>query len=215
MAKRAYGNKLPSVTTILGILRKIGLEMWFKYNTIQFITDKSNKGKFIGTQIHEAIEVYLETGKVEVKTEYPNEVTNALKGFAKFTQDHPEYKFKNAEIALTSDKYGFNGTIDCLAEVNGKLIIADWKTGEAKDKEKPTIYDEYIYQVAAYVYLYNEMNNTTIDEAFILSLAKDKIAYNYLPIPKEIIENAFNGVFLKALDIYNNQKIVKQFLKGV
>ena len=40
-----YTNKYPSVTTVLGVLRKLGLEMWFKNNTAQYCDEESRKGK--------------------------------------------------------------------------------------------------------------------------------------------------------------------------
>jgi len=203
--KRDYQNEYPSVTTVLGILRKIGLEMWFKFTPIKQIQEESERGRLIGTEIHEAIQSYIETGKAELQTQYAEEVKTALQGFIAFKKDHPEYIFKRSEIALTSEVYGFNGTLDCLAEKDG-LLIADWKTGNAKKKDLPDIYDEYVYQVAAYVYLYNEINKTNINRAFILSLAKDKAAYNYREIGEVEIKGAFEEVFLPALKIYNYQK---------
>ncbi len=49
MAKRDYDNSYSSVTQILGVLRKIGLEYWFKFNTAKFCDEESNRGKITGT----------------------------------------------------------------------------------------------------------------------------------------------------------------------
>lgn len=202
---REYNNDYPSVTEILGILRKYGLENWFKFTPIKKINEESNKGKLIGTQIHEAIHSYIQNEQVKVSTQYSEEVINALKGFMQFRKEHPEFKLKNAEIALTSKRYKYNGTLDCLAEKDG-LVILDWKTSKAKDKVAPPIYDEYLYQVSAYVYAYNEVNNMAIDKAYILAVAKDKIAYNFYEMDGMMIEDCFKEVFLSALRIYNYQK---------
>ena len=203
--KRDYNNNYPSVTTILGVLRKIGLEMWFKCTPINQINKESEQGKLIGTQIHQAIHDYIKTNEVKVSTQYAEEVMNALKGFMQFRKEHPEFKLKNAEIVLTSEKYKYNGTLDCLAEKE-TLVILDWKTGKIKDKVAPPIYDEYLYQVAAYVYAYNEVNNVSIDKAYILAVAKDKIAYNFYEMDKQEIDDCFNEVFLPTLKIYNYQR---------
>lgn len=207
--KRDYQNDYPSVTNALGVLRKIGLEMWFKMNTLEYCNRESAKGKLIGTQIHDAIQSYIETGKAKTETEYADEVHNALNSFMLFKKENPQYVLQKSEIALTSEVYKYNGQIDCTAEVDGKLIIADWKTGQAKDKEKPDIYAEYLYQVSAYVYLYNEISNTNIDEAIIVLIAKDKVCYNIQIIGKEEIEKCFNEVFLSCLKIHNHQRKVK------
>ena len=57
MAKkhRDYQNDYVSVTTALGVLRKIGLEMWYRMHTAQFINEAMAKGKLVGTQSHDAI----------------------------------------------------------------------------------------------------------------------------------------------------------------
>ena len=162
---RDYDNDYPSVTTILGVLRKIGLENWYKVNTIHFINNEMSKAKIIGTQIHKAIEDLTNGVEVKFETEYNEEVMNVLRGFMKFKKDHPEIRMKLSEIKLTSESYKFNGTMDVLSEIDGVPIIGDYKTGKAKEKDKPEIYDEYKTQVSAYCYLYNEVNNTNIDRA--------------------------------------------------
>lgn len=205
MAKRQYGNIYPSVTQVLDVLRKIGLEMWFKMNTLEYINDKSSKGKAIGTEIHKAIEQFINTGKTDFETVYADEVGTALKSFVLFRQEHPEFELKLSEIALTSEKHKFNGTIDCPCPP----VLIDWKTGEAKDKEKPPIYDEYKYQVAAYVYLWNENNEQKIETAFIVPFAKDKIAYNLYEMSKMEIDDCFREVFLPALRILYYKKLCK------
>jgi len=209
-AKRQYNNDYPSVTTILGVLRKVGLEMWFKYNTAKFCDEKSEKGKLIGTQIHEAIEAYVLKQEVKVDTEHAEEVSNALKGFMKFRKEHPEFILEWSEEMLTSEVHKFNGTMDCKAIRDGVPVILDWKTGEAKKKDTPAIYDEYKYQVAAYVKAFNEVHGTDIGTAIIVSMAKDKEAYSLYEMGKDEIEDCFNKAFLPALSIYNYQKKQKE-----
>ena len=205
MAKRKYDNEYPSVTTVLGVLRKIGLEMWFKWNTAKFCDEASEKGKLIGTQIHEAIENYILKKEVKVTTEYGEEVSNVLKSFMLFRKEHPEIELEWSEITLTSKAHGYNGTMDCRAVRASSSIILDWKSGECKKKDAPVIYDEYKYQVAAYVYAYNEVNNANIDTAIIVCFAKDKVSYILYEMNWEEISSCFKEVFLPALKIYNYQ----------
>jgi len=209
MAKCDYQNDYPSVTQILDVLRKIGLEMWFKFTPIKEINAKSEKGKLIGTQIHEAIHIYIETGKTEVKTEYAEEVSNALKSFMLFRKEHPEIVLKNAEMPLTSEIYKFNGTLDCEAARDLAPILLDWKTGVAKEKDKPAIYDEYKYQVSAYDYLFQEIKQIKPMADIIVCLAKDKIAYNFYEMTRQETEEYFNEIFLSALKIINCQRKYK------
>lgn len=203
MAKRRYENGYPSVTQILDVLRKIGLENWFKYNTIQYINEKSSKGKLIGTQIHTAIEEFIINGTAKIETEYSIEVTNALKSFMLFRKENPQINLTLTETPLTSLKYGFNGTIDapCPPE------LTDWKSGEAKDEDKPKIYFEYKYQTAAYVHLWNENHpDQLINRVNVVALAKDKVAYNLCHMDEEEINDCFNNIFLPCLTIHNFQR---------
>ena|SRR3990167_1467447 len=202
MARREYINNYASVTQVLSVLRKPGLEQWFLSNTRAFCTEKSNKGKLIGTQIHNAIQSYIETGKASISTEYNEEVTNALKSFMLFRKENPSYILKRAELPLTSEVHKFNGTIDCI----GEGIMFDWKTGEAKEEANPKIWPEWKYQISAYVYLYNETQGTNIEKARIIAIAKDKVGYNQYIMDKEEIDECFNEVFLSCLKILNYQK---------
>lgn len=202
MAKRNYENKFPSVTQVLDCLRKPGLEGWFKVNTPEYIKTYSEKAKEIGTQTHEIIQNHIEAKEAKIETQYPDEITNTLKSFMLFKSEHPELILQRSEIALTSKKYKYNGTIDVIAKWQ-KLILGDWKTGNAKEEEKPKIWDEMKYQLSAYFNLLNEVEKLDIDEGFIVVLAKDKVAYNFQMIGKEELTKCFKNVFLPALKICN------------
>lgn len=193
---------MPSVTQVLGVLRKIALENWFKLNTAEFCNRESSKGKKVGTQIHDAIQQYILTGTSSIDSEYADEVMNALNSFILFKKENPSIELKLSEVALTSEKYGFNGTIDAP---NPPLLI-DWKTGNAKDDDAPKIYDEHKYQVSAYVFLWNELNEAKIDSAKIVCFAKDKVAYSVYDMEYPEIQGCFVSVFLPCLSIYNYQK---------
>ncbi len=205
MAKRDYKNKYGSVTTILGVLRKIGLEFWFKKNTAEFCDAKSNKGKEVGKQTHEVIQAHIEEGKAKIETQYAEEVKNALDSFMKFKKEHPEIKLKKAEMQITSEKHKFNGTLDCLGN-DGEEVLVDWKTGECKNELEPKIYPEHVYQVGAYVKGYNEQEKKDIKKAYIVVLAKDAVSYNLREVGRIEIDATFKRVFLPALSIYYYQK---------
>ena len=210
MAKRQYDNNYPSVTQILSVLRKVGLEMWFKYNDGKWCDQESKRGRESGTDIHNAIEQFINTGKASVDSQYVEEVTNGLNSFTLFRKEHPEIEVHTSEVALTSKAYGYNGTIDAPEPP----ILCDWKGGNCKDADKPRIYDEAKSQVAAYVKLWNENNpSALIKTAHIVALAKDKVAYNIYTMEQEEIDEWFNEVFLSALKIKNFETEQKRRLK--
>ena len=210
---RDYDNDYPSVTTVLGVLRNIPLEFWFKKNTLEFCNREAGKGKAIGTDIHKSIENYILTGQATVETEYPDEVTCALHSFIKFRKEHHSIDLKWSEQALTNEEYKYNGTIDCVGSIKTNLIdvslpiILDWKSGKAGEKDMPDIYDSYKIQVSAYVYLWNygKKMSEAINDAIIVSIAKDKVAYNTYKMEAKEISDCFNEVFLPSLRIWNYQ----------
>lgn len=198
MAKKIYDNDFVSVTQVLDVLRKIGLEMWFKMNTPEELARLTKKALSIGTATHEAIDTYIKTGEIKVETEYPDEVTNALKSFVKFRQEHPEFNLTLAEIALTSKKHEFNGTIDCPCPP----LLFDWKSTEKKDKKELPLWDEWKWQTATYACLWNELNPTCpITTGYVVALAKDCIEYRLEKMELDEMEGYFNNIFLPALQI--------------
>jgi CRISPR/Cas system-associated exonuclease Cas4 (RecB family) len=200
----------PSVTQIIGILNNPALNQWFIKNTPEFVRRESGKGRTIGTDIHKSLENYILTGQATVETEYPEEVTCALHSFIKFRKERPDIFIEWSEMALTSEKHGYNGTIDAIGKTDKNLVLPDicidWKSGKAGEKDAPDIYDSYKVQVAAYTFLYNEVKQNCIDRAIIVSIAKDKVAYNVYEMGHDEIFDCFNEVFLPALRIYNYQK---------
>jgi ATP-dependent exoDNAse (exonuclease V) beta subunit len=209
-------GKYPSVTQVLGVLRKIGLEMWFKQNTSEFCDAESKRGKEVGTIIHSIIQGSIEKEQVTFETEYDQEVMFCLKGFAKFKKEHPEFRLKKAEVEVISEKHGFMGHIDCVATEKNELIIFDWKSskcdvgkvgknGVSKEKDIPPIYPEHEFQVSAYVMAYNEQMKTKITRAQILCVAKDKDTYSLMSLNGNAIRERFEEVFLPALKICNYQ----------
>jgi len=216
--KKIYNNDYPSVTNVLDCLRKKGLEFYFQYNTPEFLKAESKKNLSIGTISHDVIANHIEKTKIEIETDYPEEVETALKSFMLFKKEHPEIKLKKSETPLTSEKYKYNGTLDCVGYIND-LIIFDWKTGKCytgtkKEVDIPKIYDDYIYQVSAYVIAYNEVMKANVRQAGIVAIAKDKVAYNYLLLTEKTIKESFNEVFLSALKIFYHKQKEKEESKN-
>ncbi len=204
MAKRDYpDNGFPSVTQVIGQLQSFGLMEWFKRTPYVQIIEESKRGREIGTQMHTVLQEFCETGQAKIETEFPEEITFALKSFQLFRKEHPEFILKKAEIKISSEKYGVNGTTDILAERNGVLWLGDYKSSKVKEgEEKPPIFQEAKTQVSAYVNMYNDVMKTSVENAVIISLAKNKEAYDYYEIGAEEIKGEFEEVFLPLLRIW-------------
>lgn len=163
-----YG-KLPSVTTVIGLLDKSGPLMGWAVKTmaeyLKSLADKegniiikkaeaedifkrakayhkevSQTAKDIGSEVHNAIEVHLKGQRVNLKGQ-PEEVLNGYDAFLKWKKENGLKVVATERKICSALKYA--GTLDLIAELKGVLYLVDFKTSKA-------IYDDYIMQVAAY-----------------------------------------------------------------
>ena len=69
------------------------------------------------------------------------------------------------EQPFVSDRFRFGGTIDCLAKIDGQLVLLDFKTSKG-------IFPEMLIQLAAYNQLLAEAGHIT-HHAMILRIGRD------------------------------------------
>lgn len=99
------------------------------------------------------------------------------------------------EVPLVSEEYGYGGTLDALALVDGEPALFDWKTSNAT-------YVDYIAQVAAYRQLLVERGERAPKEAHLLRLGKEMGDFHHHYFPPAVLDLGWQW-FLAALDIYN------------
>lgn len=165
----------PSVTTILGILRKPGLENWkvqqamiaaaeikredgepdqLYFERVRAHANQvSKEAKENGTIIHDVIERYLRhkylEDQLELFSSFQKDYLKVFKEFWDKTSLIPE----GLEVCVVKQMVpvGYAGKCDFIGrsgKTNRKVII-DWKTQSFKDG-KSTIYPEWGCQLAAY-----------------------------------------------------------------
>lgn len=79
-----------------------------------------------------------------------------------------------AEDLIYSEEMDYCGTFDGLLKINGKVVLADWKTTNASKKEAPQgVYYSYFLQLGAYAAAWQEMGRQKIDDLLIVSARKD------------------------------------------
>lgn len=148
-------KKYLSVTNILKIVDKSGPLMWWfgseiydallleptlsKEEAMKAPYRTNKKAKERGTEVHYLVENYKHGKPIETSNEI---LVPYAKAFNDFLATHKLEVIDN-ERTVRSDKYGYAGTLDMLAKVNGKLLIVDIKTG--KD-----LYPEVQLQTSAY-----------------------------------------------------------------
>ena len=130
----------PRVTSILDIKAKPALYKYYAslpdFETGEAIKIKSAEE---GTLVHETVEAILKKEPVVI----PDAIKPAISAFMDF-YGRNEFIAHKTEERLISKKHRYAGTMDVLAELNGKLGVLDIKTSMA-------IYRDYSIQTSAYV----------------------------------------------------------------
>lgn len=158
---------LPSVTSILQVIGKPGLDAW-KQNQIleaaaecplgpgesvedwashvhMISQEKSKIARENGTLIHDAIEDFIKGKSYFV----PYELRPSFESACKVIEDNLQLDTATTEATAINSDDGYGGRVDFRGQlVDGKPTIVDFKTQFVKGK--PTVYSTYRYQLAAY-----------------------------------------------------------------
>ncbi|TSC92012.1 MAG: Uncharacterized protein CEN90_127 [Parcubacteria group bacterium Licking1014_17] len=129
----------PRVTSILSIKSKPALYKFYgDHDSFESAERQKNKSAEEGTLIHDIVEAILAGKKIEV----PRSVEPAIGEFMKFKNKH-EIVPRRIETKIISRNHHYAGTLDVLADFDGRTGILDIKTSQA-------IYRDYSIQTAAY-----------------------------------------------------------------
>jgi len=163
--KRYYttpeGDRLPSVTTVIGAKGKKAILEWRKRVGAEEANRISRQASGRGTNVHSLCERYLNNqplGKI---------MPDALEMF--LTLKPILNRINNIhyqECALWSVKLGLAGRVDCIAEFDGVLSVIDFKTSK-RIKKKEDI-DSYFAQCVAYACMYEELIGKGIDQIVVV-----------------------------------------------
>ena len=155
------GRPFVSVTTVLQILNKPGLDYWKMREVYQAVVANpslseqealavpcvtSGKAKNRGTTIHSIVEVYK--GKGEVIQTTP-ELQPFVTAFEKWVSEI-KLSIIGQERTIINEREKYAGTIDMLARINENTFptVIDVKTSKADAQSYP----EYHLQVSAYMH---------------------------------------------------------------
>jgi len=170
--------RLPSVTTILGLLNKPALIIWAVKVTIDYISkhikkvkkemndkeifalfeEAKNEAKRIkeeagelGSLAHRWIENHLSGVDISI----PDEIKPAVEAFLQWKKEVKleVIKLEHTVWSIKRNSYGYAGTLDLVAKItlNGKtkLYVIDFKTSKQ-------FYPEMALQISAYRQAYNQ-----------------------------------------------------------
>lgn len=116
-----------------------------------------------GTRVHQLCEDYLNNSPIDPDKYTLNDAIN----FEKLKQelDNNLDNIRLQEVRMYSDFLKMAGTVDCIAEWDGKLSVIDFKTAR-KRKERDYI-EHYFCQATAYAIMYEELFSVPITNLVI------------------------------------------------
>ena len=181
----------PSVTSILNILSKPGLEKWklrqitdvaFNNPSIQLEekTADSYNSKVIGmaflkvhdaanlgSRIHHELDVCTKGKECSDK-----EIAKYIQGFLDWQKDK-DIRFTDTETVVVNKEHGFAGRVDAFFQYGKEGIgILDYKTRKFDKDEQPATYDNEVLQLGAYAATYyaeNKLCSVLAGNAYISS----------------------------------------------
>lgn len=138
----------------------------------------SNVGKRAGKLGHLYVEARLKGKDIVMPTADADlkVIESVARAFDKFTEDwQPD--MLEIEKVLYSKSHNYAGTADFIAEIDGKLVIGDWKTSNTSRYNPDGIYETYFMQLGGYCIAYEEMTGKEVGELVVVNLPKDGSNY--------------------------------------
>lgn len=216
--------KVPSVTSVLGIIHKPALLPWAVNNTVELIRAsigsgvehsesfleevyaqaKKESGRIkqaaadIGTQAHELLEHYPESANP------PDDgpVRNCYDAGVSWLTSH-QIQWVVKECPVYSRRYRYSGRLDGIAYIDGVLSLVDWKSSKG-------VYPEFRLQTAAYVKAYEEEHpSEVIQQRILIRLGKEDGAFDPHVYPRNTLRKDFCA-FLGAKRLYDQLKHIEK-----
>ena len=197
---------IPSVTWISSHYPKgVAFYKWLSGTGWDESQALKNAGGNRGSKVHKAIENLVAGEVVRMNDKYKNNSTGneeeltveeyqAIMSFANWA-NKVKPKFLSSEITVVSKEYGYAGTVDCVAEIDGQVWIIDWKTSQ-------NIWPEMEIQISAYKNALCEMKKTTKDVKLAVLQVGYKRNKNYYKFTE--IDDQFE-LFLAARSIWKKE----------
>ena len=154
------GGAYPSVTSVVGQHKMKQIMEWRQRVGNEEANKISGRASKRGTSIHSLCENYL-LGKPAEPNMFDADMFNSMKPFLdKIDNIHC------LETQLYSHHLRVAGTVDCIAEYEGRLHVIDFKTA-SKPKQRDWIHD-YFMQTSAYAVMFEEMTGVPVNRLLIV-----------------------------------------------
>jgi genome maintenance exonuclease 1 len=160
------GKSYPSVTSVVGLLGKEAIREWRARVGEEEANRVSARAARRGTTIHSLCENYL----------LNKEVKPGLFDVETFDSIKPLLNRINnihcLETQLFSDHLQVAGTVDCIAECDGRVSVIDFKTSK-RIKSREDI-PGYFMQTSAYAVMFEELTHIPVDRLVVIMSVDDE-----------------------------------------
>jgi genome maintenance exonuclease 1 len=191
--KRYYvtpsGQRLPSVTTVVGAMKKKEIMAWRRKVGEVEANRISKLATGRGNRVHSLAEKYLMNESIEWKKEMPDAIEmfqSIVPEFSKINNIH------YMEQALWSEKIGLAGRVDLIAEWEGKLSVIDFKTSKRLKTEDKI--QDYFAQCVAYAMMYEERVGAPIDQIVILMAVENEQPLIFVKETKDYVDTLYEHI---------------------
>ena len=196
------GKNYPSITTVLGVQKKEGLEKWRKAVGEEAANWEMGRAARRGKATHTLVEQYLKGETPAIRDVLPLGLFRLMKPYL----DQIDNVQLSEEI-MYSHKLTIAGQVDCIADYNGKLSVIDFKTANKERKEDWI--ENYYIQTCAYAIMYEELFGKRIEQLVILMAGEDGTMRSFIRDKKDFEPKLEESIkyFYKYYEKLNKDKI--------
>jgi genome maintenance exonuclease 1 len=196
------GKNYPSITTVLGVQKKEGLEKWRKAVGEEAANWEMGRAARRGKATHTLVEQYIKGETPAIRDVLPLGLFRLMKPYI----DQIDNVQLSEEI-MYSHKLTIAGQVDCIADYNGKLSVIDFKTANKERKEDWI--ENYYIQTCAYAIMYEELFGKRIEQLVILMAGEDGTMRSFIRDKKDFEPKLEESIkyFYKYYEKLNKDKI--------
>lgn len=196
------GKNYPSITTVLGVQKKEGLEKWRKAVGEEAANWEMGRAARRGKATHTLVEQYLKSETPAIRDVLPLGLFRLMKPYIDQIDN-----VQLSEEVMYSHKLTIAGQVDCVADYNGKLSVIDFKTANKERKEDWI--ENYYIQTCAYAIMYEELFGKRIEQLVILMAGEDGTMRSFIRNKKDFEPKLEESIkyFYKYYEKLNKDKI--------
>ena len=155
------GKNYPSVTTVTGLLSRVGIKKWRDWVGEEQANKISRQAMGRGSRYHKLQEDFLNNELTEKRLK---EITPLDLMMFNQTKEITSRlgNIYMLEGSMYSDEIEMAGRVDCIAEFAGKVSVIDFKT--STKHKLPSKIKGYFMQETAYAKMFEEQHNIPIEQ---------------------------------------------------